>query len=141
MRTPAHLKENLPRLFLIRRWASHISVLFNGRPVYLVGSALVQANPRDWDFRVVMTADAFAWRYATLRQMRAMTSHELIAQFLREEMGEVPTTPFYDRWSHEMRKIGRDAFYRWTGLYTDFQVQPVRAARTWPGKPKWKASP
>lgn len=138
MKTPVHLRENLPRLFLIRRWAAHLSARFGGRPVYLVGSALRHANPRDWDFRVVMPAKAFAWRYATLRQFRTMPPDGLVALFLREELGEVPSSPLYDRWSHEMSKVSRAAFYRWTGLYTDFQVQPVRAARTWRGRPKWR---
>lgn len=133
--------ENKPRLFLIRRWATRISKdLFDGAPVYLVGSALECSNPRDWDFRVILTAEAFADRYATIKQRRTLDAHAIVSRFLREELGGLVSTPLWLRWSREMKGIGRAAFYRWTGLYTDFQVQPVRAARTWPGKPKWKAS-
>lgn len=142
MKTPAHLKENEPRLFLIRRWAAKLSTgLFCGAPVYLVGSALERANPRDWDFRVILTAEAFALRYATAEQRRTMTPREVVARFMAEEVGDADSSSgIFTKWHREMQAVGRAAFYRWTGLYTDFQAQPVRAARTWAGRPRWRAS-
>jgi len=142
MRTPPHLKENMPRLFLIRRWATRLSVaFFSGAPVYLVGSALELSNPRDWDFRVILTAEAFARRYATPAQLRRMTPREVVARMMGEEVGDFDrSSGIYSRWLREMNGINRAAFYRWTGLYTDFQARPLRAARTWRGRPKWRAS-
>lgn len=47
---------------LLRAWANQIAARFNA-PVYLVGSALREAKPRDIDIRVVVPDDAFVARY------------------------------------------------------------------------------
>jgi len=47
---------------LLEGWANQIAARFHA-PVYLVGSALAQAQPRDIDIRVVLTEEAFLKRY------------------------------------------------------------------------------
>lgn len=137
---PAHLKDNAPRLFLVRRWASHVSSLFDGAPVFLVGSAMLRHNPRDWDFRVCLTAEAFARRYAPAGLLLSRGHQEIVELFLCEETGKVAATALCRNWLREMNYISSEAYYKWTGLYTEFQVQSVSMWRTFAGRPRWRAA-
>lgn len=72
----------------IRRWANGTAARFGGQ-VYLVGSALTEEDPRDWDIRVVITDEAArangwnpddrpwddhaGWEKQRLRENRKMT--------------------------------------------------------------------
>jgi hypothetical protein len=137
---PAHLKDDPPRLFLIRRWAAHVSSLFGGASIFLVGSAMVRHNPRDWDFRVCLTADAFAQRYAPASLLRSKAPQEIVSLLLQEEMGHAVRSRLIENWLLEMNRISGDAYYRWTGLYTEFQAQSVSMWRTFSGRPRWRVT-
>lgn len=47
---------------LLHGWSCQIAARFNA-PVYLVGSAVVEAEPRDVDVAVVLSDEAFVQRY------------------------------------------------------------------------------
>jgi len=63
-RWPAHLRGNPHLRKKLRREANFLRA-FYGMPVYLVGSALIDSNadPRDWDIRIVLDDPQFRRRY------------------------------------------------------------------------------
>ncbi len=77
---PAHLREDERASKTDpKRWPSRWSRLYKegnglaglyGAPVYLVGSALNDANaePRDWDVRITLSDRSFAARYGSVEQ-------------------------------------------------------------------------
>jgi hypothetical protein len=65
---PATASERIPEHLV--GWANQMAARF-ARPVYLVGSALTSAVPRDWDVRIVLSNAEFELRYGDSRQYEA----------------------------------------------------------------------
>ncbi len=92
-------------------WANQIAARY-GFPVYLVGSALTETEPRDVDVRVVLSDDAFYARYG-IGPMRA----EGQAWIGADEQHEGTR-----RWHADMAKMARQAA-NVLHVNIDFQVQ------------------
>lgn len=99
----------------MRRFAAYMAARFNA-PVYLVGSALHKANPRDIDIRVVISDEHFKARYG-------IDSNG----WLRDG----PPQP----WIDEMGKFCEQETTL-QRLPVDFQVYPARHAMQFLGKPR-----
>ncbi len=138
-RIPQHLRQNAPRLFLLRRWAGVIAERF-AAPVYLVGSALRDDNccPRDWDVRVALTYGQFAERYATAAQRKRMTGREIADLWIEQYYGRTESREIYWRWVRECQATGKEAFHKYLGLYVDFQAYAPNEWRSWGERPYWR---
>jgi hypothetical protein len=95
-----------------------------GVPVYLVGSALMDANekPRDWDFRITLSDADFATRYGDPKAW----------------VDEGRTGKWTDvrwRWSDDCVKQSKVASSR-LQLNCDVQVYPASYAKAFAGKPR-----
>lgn len=95
-----------PRL---RSWANTIAARF-GAHVYLTGSALTKAEPRDIDIRVVLTADQYEARYGN----RGWVERHLL--------GDNEPSPGMKRWMADVVKLG-EWVTRHHQLNIDFQIQ------------------
>lgn len=102
----------LPEHFI--GWANQMAARF-GRPVYLVGSALHEPRPRDYDVRVVLSNQEFTDRYGIELDVYE-TSLWLPLRF-----------PQLMTYFNDMAKMARSAAGA-SHLNTDFQVQPLREA-------------
>ena len=125
MRAPAHLRENRPKLKLLRRWARLVKTRMGGSSVYLCGSALHDGNadPRDWDIRVNLTAAEFRRFYG---DPDAWEDQGRTGQWQRERI----------RWSDDCVKISKEAFYH-VSLNVDFQVYPRVYAKIYRNRPRY----
>lgn len=139
-RPPLHLRNNAPRLFLLRRWARVIHARYGGG-VYLVGSATRDdnADPRDWDVRVRLTNDQFADRYAPARLRARMTGRQLVDLWEEQYYGRADADRvLYWRWLRDCQAAGKEAFHRYLHLYVDFQTHPPGEWRDWRAHPRWR---
>ncbi len=103
---------------LLRGWANQIAARFNA-PVYLVGSALREARPRDIDVRVVLSDEQFVGRYGI-----AATA----PYHLGLNDGGEPLRLFW----RDVAKLG-DWCARHHGLNIDFQIQSDALAGKYSG--------
>jgi len=116
----AIIPEGLPHTScVLRAWnyASALSALFFGLPVYLVGSALTDPDPRDVDLVIPMPEDLFLAAYNDGRpeDLGAWQSG------LRD-----PNPPaMWRRWARDCAKASRLATM-FCGRRVDFKVQPQR---------------
>jgi hypothetical protein len=116
----ARIPEGLPLTpCVLRAWnyASALSALFFGLPVYLVGGAITDPDPRDVDLVIPMPEDLFLAAYNDGR-------HEDLGAWqsgLRD-----PNPPrMWRRWARECAKSSRAATM-FCGRRVDFKVQPQR---------------
>jgi hypothetical protein len=136
-RWPEHLRDNVERRYVLRRFANGMRGLF-GQPVYLVGSALLDGNskPRDWDIRIVLPDRHFVLRYGGGRMGVAADGvlqviHDWNQQALTGDWRSVRW-----RWSDDCVKYSLNGM-RDTGLNIDFQVYPQwHANQVYHGKPR-----
>jgi hypothetical protein len=124
--------ENLPSHIppVIRwklvRWANMLSARYYGAPVYLVGSALAEANarPRDWDIRVELPDDEFQWVFGGSPkdwESEGRSGH---------------WSPIRWRWSDECTKRTKEGWAH-VGVNIDFQIYPRSyAEKLHRGEPK-----
>lgn len=105
----------IPAYLKLRRFGAYMAARFHA-PVYLVGSALTKANPRDIDVRVVLSEDHFKARYG-------VDSHGWL-------MDGPPQA-----WIDEVGKFCEQESTR-QRLRIDFQVYPARHAMQYCGKPR-----
>ena len=104
------LPGNMWKHSMLRGWANLMASRY-GRPVYLVGSALTQAKPRDIDVRVVLSATEYENRFGSWKQWSyGQTSLE----YMDEQR----------RWHQEIAKMNVQAAAT-THLPVDFQIQPL----------------
>jgi hypothetical protein len=123
----------------IRRWPSHISGYqrralvrwantvrrVHGYRVYLCGSALTTASPRDWDIRCLVSDATFAQRFG------AVGSWEYEGRTGRWGLIRA-------RWSDVCVQLSKQG-YRRTGLNVDCQIYPAsHARRVYAGAPRFK---
>lgn len=97
----------------LRGWANLMASRY-GRPVYLVGGALVDAQPRDIDVRCVLSATEFEARFGDWRSWN-------------HKVATVECDPGQRRWHVEIAKMNKQGAGR-THLPIDFQVQALPEA-------------
>lgn len=95
------------RAHILRGWANQVAARF-AAPVYLVGSALFEEDPRDVDIVVILPDAAFAARYESCGDFQALGSQ--VSEGAR-------------RWAADVAKIGGQLalFHR---MNVDFKIQP-----------------
>lgn len=136
---PKHLRDNPKRLRVLRRLANGLRGLY-GEPVYLCGSALLDANsdPRDWDIRIVLSDRDFALRYGNLIGGERLTDAKVarIVGDWQTEGGSGQYTRLRWRWSDDCVKHSRAGIGD-SGLLIDFQVYPkTHADALYKAKPR-----
>jgi hypothetical protein len=100
---------------MLRGWANLVASRY-GRPVYLTGSAVKEATPRDLDVRVVMSRSEFEARFGKLSAHESdLNGHVLRLDVMDEER----------RWHVETAKMNKQGADN-THLPIDFQVQSLR---------------
>ncbi|HET8777990.1 MAG TPA: hypothetical protein VFN76_10055 [Candidatus Limnocylindria bacterium] len=99
----------------LRRFAFYMAARFNA-PVYLVGSALRKAHPRDIDVRVTVTEEHFRARYGCDS---------------KDWLVEGPSQRWVDDMAHFSDQLAREQ-----RLNVDFQVYPARHAIQYRGQPR-----
>lgn len=97
---------------LLEGWANQLFARY-GHPVYLVGSALEQENPRDVDVICVLPDDEFENRFGPWRECERFGPDQ---------------TPGSKRWCAEVGKLSREATAKHPSVNIDFKV---RAAGAW----------
>lgn len=98
---------------------------YYGVPVWLVGSALLDSNgdPRDWDFRVVLSDEEFARRFGPPGPLeRRGDGFEETWKWI-EQMGSGLWTSVRWKWAAECVKRSKEVSRR-IGLNVDFQIHP-----------------
>ena len=99
----------------LQMWANSIAARLNAH-VYLVGSALVQENPRDIDIRVVLTAEQYEARYGERGWIE------------RHLFGPVEPSDGLRRWLADCAKLG-DWAAKYHRMNIDFQIQHEQEVR------------
>jgi hypothetical protein len=126
-RWPEHLrgKDKARRRKKLRTEGNGLRGLY-GVPVFLCGSALLDANaePRDWDIRITLPDAAFARRYGPVEQWEA---EGLTGQY----------TKIRWRWSDDCVKQSKHAASL-TGLNVDVQVYPASYAAHFKHRPRFR---
>lgn len=117
-KVPEHLRSKLGRARLkrLRAQANGLRAYY-GVPIYLVGSALQDANedPRDWDIRIMLPDARFQKRFGSRKSWETEGA-----------TGEY--TKIRWRWSDECVKHSKVLSSR-TGLNCDVQIFPASYAR------------
>jgi len=126
-RRTAQIPEGLPQSpFVLRAWAqaSGLSSRYFGCPVYLVGSALRDDDPRDVDLVVAMPDELFVASYGDHPWRIGATHDELDAW--ETSKGDANPAPIWRRWARDCAKQSRLLTLS-CGRAVDFKVQPLRA--------------
>lgn len=127
-----------PHIKALLRFANEMAGWYQA-PVYLCGSALKKAKPRDIDLRVHLPDEEFGLRYGL-----AMNAEEAVKRWV-EQGATGEWTNIRWRWSDDCVKRTKRAWKN-TNLNVDFQVYPESYALafyktrkrvrldTWPGE-------
>lgn len=136
VRTGTKIPEGLPQNpFTLRVWAaaSGISARYFGCPVYLVGGALRDPDPRDIDLIVALPDNLFAHSYG---------EHPWSVDGVRSELdawecskSDPNPAPVWRRWARDCAKQSRLLTLA-TGRAVDFKTQPLRAFEAYAFKPR-----
>ena len=121
------MPEGMPHnCFTLRAWAqaSGLSARYFGCPVYLVGSALRDDDPRDIDLVVEMPDDLFVNSYGDHPRQVGAEARELDAWEMSK--GDPNPAPVWRRWARDCAKQSA-ALTLSVGRAVDFKVQPQRA--------------
>lgn len=123
----ARIPDGLPLTpCVLRAWnyASALSALFFGLPVYLVGGAITDPDPRDVDLVIPMPEDLFLAAYNDGRP------EDLGAW--QSGLRDPNPPPMWRRWARDCAKASRLATM-FCGRRVDFKVQPERYFHSFPG--------
>lgn len=132
----AKIPEGLPtNSFVLRAWAqaSNLSARYFGCPVYLVGGALRDEDPRDVDLVVAIPDDLFVNSYGENPWQVGAVQRELDAW--ETSKGDANPAPIWRRWARDCAKHSRLLTLS-TGRAVDFKTQPVRAFDAYATKPR-----
>lgn len=130
MNIPSHLAGSY-KLAALRRWANGIRGYY-GVAVYLVGSALVKPEPRDWDVRICLPDDEFMRHYAPNRRDAIKVAVDWLDESISGEW-----TNLRWGWSDDCIKQSRRG-WRDTRLNIDFQVYPYVQWQVYESRPRLK---
>lgn len=132
----ARMPDDLPRHpFALRAWAlaSGLSARYFGCPVYLVGGALRDDDPRDIDLVVAMPDDLFVHSYGD-HPWRVGALHEELDAW---EMSKDDANPagIWRRWARDCATQSRRLTLA-VARAVDFKVQPLRSFAVYDFKPR-----
>lgn len=129
---PEGLPQNAP---VLRAWAqaSGVSARYFGCPVYLVGGALRDADPRDVDLIVAMPDDLFVNSYGENPWRVGGVRDELDAW--ETSKGDANPAPIWRRWARDCAKQSA-VLTKTCGRAVDFKVQPQRAFDAYATQPR-----
>ena len=129
----ARIPDDLPRSpFVLRVWAqaSGLSARYFGCPVYLVGGALRDDDPRDVDIVVAMPDDLFVHSYGD-HPWRVGAVHDGLDAWECSKNNAAPA-PIWRRWARDRAKQSRLLTLS-CARAVDFKVQPIRAFDAYAG--------
>jgi len=129
----ATIPEGLPRNpFVLRAWAqaSGLSARYFGCPVYLVGGALRDDDPRDIDLVVAMPDELFVCSYGDHPWQTGATHREIDAWETSKD--DANPAPIWRRWARDCAKQSR-ALTLSIARAADFKVQPIRSFDAYAG--------
>lgn len=129
----ARIPDDLPRSpFVLRVWAqaSGLSARYFGCPVYLVGGALRDDDPRDVDIVVAMPDDLFVHSYGD-HPWRVGAVHDELDAWECSKNNAAPA-PIWRRWARDCAKQSRLLTLS-CARAVDFKVQPLRAFDAYSG--------
>lgn len=129
-RDSATIPTGLPHTScVLRAWvyASALSARYFGLPVYIVGGALTDPNPRDVDIVIPMPDDLFLAAYGDSK----------VFDMVRWESGMRDANPpaMWLRWARDCAKQSR-AMTMFCARVVDFKTQPETYFKTFEGKPR-----
>jgi hypothetical protein len=107
---PEHIANNPGLVFDLRRVGNFMADYYRA-PVYLVGSALRKADPRDWDIRVILSDDEFTRRFGDVKEWES--------QHIAGSYGKIGWLV-----SEENHKKSRELQKQMHGKFVDFKVLP-----------------
>jgi len=114
----------LPEIIKLKQWAKQIKKIWR-HPIYLVGSALHKAHPRDWDIRVELPAAQFRRLVGPIRGWE-------------KKMNNGKWEETEQRWSNICVGFWHNGCDK-TGLNIDFQFYPQSyCKKNFKGLPKRK---
>lgn len=129
----ARIPEGLPHnSFVLRVWAqaSGLSSRYFGCPVYLVGGALRDPDPRDVDVVIAMPDDLFVHSYGD-HPWRVGAVHDELDAWECSKSDASPA-PIWRRWARDCAKQSR-LLTLICARAVDFKVQPLRAFDAYSG--------
>lgn len=132
----ATIPEGLPsNPFVLRAWAqaSGLSARYFGCPVYLVGGALRDDDPRDIDIVVAMPDDLFVCSYGDHPWQTGATHREIDAWETSKD--DAAPAPVWRRWARDCAKQSR-ALTLAIARAVDFKTQPLRSFAAYDFKPR-----
>lgn len=136
IRRGTKIPEGLPQnSFVLRVWAvaSGLSARYFGCPVYLVGGALRDPDPRDIDLIVALPDELFANAYGDHPWRIGGVQAELDAW--ESSKSDPNPAPVWRRWARDCAKQSRYLTLT-TGRAVDFKTQPQRAFEAHAFKPR-----
>lgn len=136
IRRGTKIPEGLPHSpFVLRAWAqaSGLSSRYFGCPVYLVGGALRDEDPRDVDLVVAMPDDLFVASYGD-HPWRVGATHDELDAWECSKSDPSPA-PIWRRWARDCAKQSRLLTLS-CARAVDFKVQPIRAFDAYATKPR-----
>jgi hypothetical protein len=127
---------------LIERHGPGLSAVYFGLPVYLVGGALTDPDPRDLDVVIILPDDLFAacygdWGPLTEEHKKAgfTVAEREVGLWCRGTLGR-ELTPVWRRWARDCAKHNR-SLSRQVGRRVDFKTQVESIAKhEHEGKPR-----
>ena len=122
-----------PHVLRLRREANQIAMLYGGCPVYLVGGALTDSNPRDLDVVVILPDELFVATYGDDEDSRVPPKMRReawfrgrVCQFSCDGFAVEPG-PLWRRWARDMAKWNA-RLTRSIHRRVDFKTQPATLA-------------
>ncbi len=101
-------------------WANQVAARY-GFPVYIVGSALTDADPRDVDIVCILPDEHFANRFGPADPDGWVTEYMKVGDTQR-------------RWAREVAKFSRECTIIHRAINVDFKVQPQMVADGFDGQ-------
>ncbi|MBL8684436.1 MAG: hypothetical protein JNK05_35005 [Myxococcales bacterium] len=123
---------------MLKPMVVHLSALYFGCPVYLVGGAMTQDDPRDIDLALVLPDDLFVACYSDRRDAwDATKTAAAVDDWIAVHMGVKCSEPprLWYRWAVDCAKHSRQltlALHR----RVDFKVQPETLAKIKETRPR-----
>lgn len=129
--------KSLTSVGRISLYANALSVRYCGSPVYLVGGALTDPDPRDIDIAIVMPDALFIAAYANGDGLPR--SGDPIGEWDLGGMSDDPPR-IWRRWARDCAKQGADLTRRIGSPIVDFKTQPETWANRYELKPRRQLS-
>jgi hypothetical protein len=111
-----------------------LSMLYFGAPVYLVGGALTDPDPRDLDVVIVLPDDLFVAAYGD-REGWTPAGVDLAVSQWSGDLASATPGPLWRRWARDCAKWNTQLTRR-CHRRVDFKTQPAVIAAGYEGRPR-----